>query len=108
MIGPGSNTESQGWQPGDLALCVRPGKWFDPVVPNDGSGPGMGAIHEVEEVGEYEGMMLLGFPAWPEEFFDASAFRKIEPLSDLETEKFKVSTNVTRIVAGRRAQALAK
>lgn len=109
MTGPGSTTStaSADWRVGDLAMCVRPGKWVDPIFPRDATGPAKGSIYEVEELATYRDNLLLGFTGWPDDFFDASAFRKVQPLSDLDVERFLIGMNVDRVRAARAAQVRA-
>lgn len=96
------------WNVGDLAICIRPGRWVDPIEPHDGSGPKTGSIHEVEEVGAHQGFVFLGFSLWPEEFYEASAFRKIAPLSDLERLRAETEFHVSKNLARHRARQAAQ
>jgi hypothetical protein len=78
------------WKIGDLAICVGKGRWFDVAQRNLRTGPQPGSIHEVDEIGEMDGLVYLGFSAWPEDFFESPAFRKIEPLTEWEHGRFEI------------------
>ena len=73
------------WQAGDLALCVKIGRWRH-VSGNFASGRGMraGVIASVRKVGvSVGGFATLWLEGWPGESFgdgfNASRFRKITP-----------------------------
>ncbi|HUD92305.1 hypothetical protein [Sphingobium sp.] len=95
------------WQVGDLAMCIRSGKWIDVIARDASSGPAPGSIHVVDEIGQAGGTDFLGFPEWPEDFFGADAFRKIEPLSDLERLRAETDFHVSKNLARRRARQVA-
>lgn len=79
---------SEDWRVGDLALCIRRGKWMSLRNP-DSDGPWPGSLHTVEGIYENprrKGRTGLGFPEWPEDAFEISFFRKIHPHSPDEQD----------------------
>lgn len=67
----------EGWAVGDLALCVKQGRWTDGQ-----DGPNVGQINNVTLVSlrPGTGKTYLGFADWPEcDVFYEAPFRKINP-----------------------------
>lgn len=82
------------WQPGDLALCVKRGKWWfsGTGAINNATAMRAGQIHRVRRVGmSPNGWLTLWFDGFPgEKFMDgfgACRFRKIKPLTNKEREE---------------------
>ncbi|MFC3098485.1 hypothetical protein [Alteraurantiacibacter palmitatis] len=73
------------WRAGDLALCIKQGKWRDSATKDYVEfGPKAGALLTVCWVMDGEAMgrdpgVLLNFAAWPRDFFVARNFVKITP-----------------------------
>jgi hypothetical protein len=72
------------WKPGDLALCVKRGRWTE-----DGDGPQSGAVNLVLGVDRGPcGRIYLKLEGWPDcDRYSAVRFRKIKPLTDEEREQ---------------------
>lgn len=72
------------WQIGDMAVCVGPGVYFchdRRVVHRDG--PQKGSFVTVDEIAARGGSTVLGFTAWPDDFYAAKRFLKVTPPADL-------------------------
>ena len=69
------------WEPGDIALCVTTERWENLVTDEISTGPRRGSVNQVVRITVFNGMTMLRFAAWPEEYFEAAAFRKIERLT---------------------------
>lgn len=65
---------SDDWQVGDVALCVKGGRWFNADGPNPG-GPEIDRVYSVCRI--YDG--FLGFPDWAGQLWDSACFRKVRP-----------------------------
>lgn len=67
---------SDGWQAGDLALCIAGGNWHNQFGYNP-EGPEFDKIYRVTEV-SHQGL-FLAFAEWKDQCWDRGCFRKIPP-----------------------------
>lgn len=72
------------WQPGDIAMTVTNEAWQNLITDEIQPGPAPGAIHQVTRITVYDGKVMLLFARWPDDYFEASGFRKIAPLTPKE------------------------
>jgi hypothetical protein len=87
------------WQVGDLALCVRVGKWVDyGIGPRAGSVTVVTRIYgldEVSPIGDTPHPCFLEFEEWaPDNTFGCLNFRKIRPLGDSERDSFMADLRI--------------
>lgn len=81
--------DPEGWQAGDWAECIHAGQWW--LFPEGTSNPGPrhGRIGRVVDVQTFKvnGKPVLGlsFASWPRQYFNAAAFRKLNPRADEAT-----------------------
>ncbi|MFN3819914.1 hypothetical protein [Blastomonas sp.] len=68
----------QGWQVGDLALCVADRGWWD-CYNRPAKEPRPGSVHRVESIYGEAGFRFLRFKEFGDCGYVTSAFRKIDP-----------------------------
>lgn len=96
------------WAPGDLALCVTTEAWSNLIDDTVSPGPGCGAVVEVAKVTTFRDLLMLSFVEWPNDYFDAEAFRKIDPLTALQQHEFETWEAIDHAYARRRVRERAK
>lgn len=84
---PAGPVDPEGWDVGDWAECVHVGQWYRMPQGSLSSGPRHGRIGRVTGIRvlrvDFMGRFLaLSFDSWPGEYFDARAFRKVNPRAD--------------------------
>lgn len=100
--------DPESWQVGDWAECVHMGQWYHVPQGTPSSGPRHGRIGRVTGVRvlrvDFLGQVLaLSFDSWPREYFDASAFRKVNPRAD---EAIAAEAEFTELVRRKPAPAM--
>lgn len=71
---------AEGWQPGDLALCVNGKGWSRVGTTVRIGGPSPGSVTVVEAVRVFpSGVVALQFDAWPLGWYLSGCFRRIPP-----------------------------
>lgn len=87
------------WQPGDLALCVKAGKWRAISGRESCDGPRRGSVCAVVGVHSRNRATYLELAEWPGEAFAAHPFRRIPPhtpdAEDAETIRLLTGAPVT-------------
>jgi hypothetical protein len=83
--------DPESWQAGDWAECIASGNWFSVPDNQPHPGPRHGRIGRVTAVAlrgnPFTGgrVLTLAFAPWPDAFFDAAQFRKVNPRADEAT-----------------------
>lgn len=71
------------WQKGDLALCVKRGKWIDNQSGTPSrNGPKCGELHKVTEL--HHG--YLCFAPWSDNYFNHTRFIRVTPPKNMTIE----------------------
>lgn len=102
--------DTESWQVGDWAECIGSGRWFTHPGNKPHPGPRHGQVMRVIEVMVRRDpavpggrVLTLAFAGWPDSFFEAAAFRKLNPRAD---EATAAEAEFTALVRRKPAPAL--